>query len=228
LERAGHIQLPPIRFKVHNNVSERERPEPVVPDNRAVRGPLQRLGSLDIQQVRRTPQEALFNSLIEQYHYLSYEQPVGEHLKYVVRAQDRPIACLAWSSAPRHLGSRDRYIGWSAEARRHNIRYIAYNTRFLILPWVEVPHLASHILGRVVKTLSRDWRQIYGHPVYFAETFIDPGRFRGTCYRAANWKLLGLTTGRGKDSTSKRPNRSIKEVLGYPLTPNFRDLLSQS
>ena len=91
-----------------------------------------------------------------------------------------------------------------------------------------MPHLASHILGRIASLLSHDWEQLYSHPVYFAETFIDPGRFRGTCYRAANWKLLGLTTGRGKDSTSKRPNRSIKEVLGYPLTPRFRELLSQS
>jgi hypothetical protein len=133
---------------------------------------------------------------------------------------------MAWSSAPRHLGSRDRHIGWSAEARRRNIRFIAYNTRFLILPWVTVPHLASHILGRIAGSLPHDWEQLYGHPVYFAETFIDPGRFRGTCYRAANWKVLGLTTGRGKDSTSKHPNRSIKEVLGYPLTPRFRELLS--
>ena len=180
------------------------------------------------QQVRRTSDEPLFNSLMEQHHYLGYEQPVGEHLKYLVWAQGRPIACMAWSSAPRHLGSRDRHIGWSAEARRRNIRFVAYNTRFLILPWVEVPHLASHILGRIASSLPNDWEQLYGHPVYFAETFIDPGRFRGTCYRAANWKLLGLTTGRGKDSTSKRPNRSIKEVLGYPLTPRFRELLSQS
>jgi hypothetical protein len=152
---------------------------------------------------------------------------VGEHLKYLVFAQDRPIACLAWSSAPRRLASRDRYIGWNAEARRRNIRFLAYNTRFLILPWVEVPHLASHILGRVAQQLSPDWERMYGHPVYFAETFIDPGRFRGTCYQAANWKLLGLTTGRGKDSTSMRPNRSLKEVLGYPLTPHFRDLLNR-
>src|SRR5207248_10090828 len=133
------------------------------------------------------------------------------------------LPCMAWSSAPRHLGSRDRHIGWSSEARRRNIRFVAYNTRFLILPWVEIPQLASHILGRILSSLSNDWEQLYGHPVYFAETVIDQGRFRGTCYRAANWKLLGLTTGRGKDSTSKRPNRSIKEVLGYPLTPRFRE-----
>ena len=127
--------------------------------------------------MRRTGDEPLFNSLMEQHHYLKYEQPVGEHLKYLAWAQGRPIACLAWSSAPRHLGSRDRYIGWSAEARRRNIRFIAYNTRFLILPWVRVPHLASHILGRMAAVLSDDWYRMYGHPIYFAETFIDPGAF---------------------------------------------------
>jgi hypothetical protein len=152
-------------------------------------------------------------------------QPVGEHLKFLVWAQGRPIACLAWSSAPRHLGSRDRYIGWDAAARRRQIRFIAYNTRFLILPWVRVEHLASHILGRMAARISDDWQQVYGHPIYFLETFIDPERFRGTCYRAANWVLMGNTTGRGKQSNSYVPNRSIKEVLGYPLTKQFRELL---
>jgi len=189
-----------------------------------------RLGNLqplEFLQVRRTGDEPLFNSLMEQHHYLKYEQPVGEHLKYLAWAQGRPIACLAWSSAPRHLGSRDRYIGWSAEARRRNIRYIAYNTRFLILPWVRVPHLASHILGRMAAVLSDDWQRMYSHPIYFAETFIDPGRFRGTCYRAANWQLLGLTTGRGKNDQTNKPNRPIKEILGLALTRRFREYLSQ-
>jgi hypothetical protein len=182
---------------------------------------------IELQQVRRTGDEPLFNSLMEQHHYLKYEQPVGEQLKYLAWAQGRPIACLAWSSAPRHLGSRDRYIGWSAEARRRNIRFIAYNTRFLILPWVRVPHLASHLLGRMAAVLSGDWCRTYGHPIYFAETFIDPGRFRGTCYRAANWQLMGLTTGRGKNDQTNKPNRPIKEILGLPLTPRFREYLSQ-
>ena len=158
-------------------------------------------------------------------HYVT--APVGEQLKYLVWARGRPIACLAWSSAPRHLGSRDRYIGWSAEARRRNIRFLAYNTRFLILPWVTVEHLASHILARMMKRLSEDWESLYQHPIYFVETFVDPTRFRGTCYRAANWIRLGETTGRGKDDHTNRPNRSIKEVLGYPLTQRFRELLQE-
>lgn len=225
---AGEIELPPVRYQPPNPFTRREAPAPVLIDTTAITGGLDELRPVDLQQVRRTADEPLFNSLMEHHHYLAYEQPVGEHLKYLAWAQGRPIACLAWSSAPRHLGSRDRYIGWSAEARRRNIRFIAYNTRFLILPWVRVPHLASHILGRMTGILSLDWEQMYGHPVYFAETFIDPGRFRGTCYRAANWQLLGNTTGRGKDSISWKPNRPVKEILGLPLTPRFRELLSQS
>jgi hypothetical protein len=228
LDRAGAIELPPVRCQIRGQRrTARPRPEAVLIDTTPLTLPLKALGPVEIQSVRRTADEPLFNSLMEHYHYLSYEQPVGEHLKYLVWAQGRPIACLAWSSAPRHLGSRDRYIGWSPEARRRNIRFIAYNTRFLIMPWVRVPHLASHILGKVSSTLSDDWERMYGHPIYFAETFIDPGRFRGTCYRAANWVLLGHTTGRGKDDHTNKPNRPIKEILGLPLTRRFRQYLSE-
>src|SRR6516225_8575475 len=225
LERAGQITLPPVSYVRNNPLSRRARPLPVLIDATSIEGPLLKLQPLEMEQVRRTAQEPLFNSLMEEHHYLGYEQPVGEHLKYVVWANGRPMACLAWSSAPRHLASRDRYIGWSGEARRRNIRFIAYNTRFLILPWVRVEHLASHILGRMAVQISADWQRMYGHPIYFLETFVDPERFRGTCYRAANWVMMGKTTGRGKQSNSYIPNRSIKEVLGYPLTRRFRELL---
>jgi hypothetical protein len=192
-----------------------------------VRGPLGELGVLEFQQVRRTPQEPLFNSLLEQYHYLRYQQPVGEHLKYLVSAKGQAIACLAWCSAPRHLASRDRFIGWNAEARKRNLRLLAYNTRFLILPWVAVPHLASHILGRMAKIVPRDWQQMYAHPVYWLETFIDPARFKGTCYRAANWQCLGTTTGRGHNDRTNKRTQPVKELLGLPLTRRFRQLLSE-
>jgi hypothetical protein len=228
LHRAGEIELPAVRQTSLNPFVRRERPQPPLIDRTPVSGSLSQLGPIQLTPVRRTAQEPLFNSLIEHYHYLGYEQPVGEHLKYLVWTQGRPIACLAWSSAPRHLGSRDRYIGWSAEARRRNIRFIAYNTRFLILPWVTVPHLASYLLGRMARLLSQDWECVYGHPIYFLETFVDPERFRGTCYRAANWVMLGRTTGRGKDDHTNRPNRSIKEVLGLPVHRRFRELLQAS
>jgi hypothetical protein len=198
LDRAGHIELPAVKFVPHNPLVRRERPESVPVDTTPIHGPLRELRPVKIEQVRRTDQEPLFNSLMEQYHYLNYQQPVGEHLKFLVSALGRPIACLAWSSAPRHLGSRDRYIGWSVEARRRNIRFLAYNTRYLILPWVRVPHLASHILGKMTSQLSQAWERMYGHPVYFAETFIDPGRLRGPGYSAANRNLLGRSTGGGK------------------------------
>lgn len=225
LDRAGEITLPPVSYVRHNPLANRARPAPVLLDQTPLEGPLGDLQPLQFQQVRRTAEESLFNSLVEQHHYLKYEQPVGEHLKYIVWAQQRPLACLAWSSAPRHLASRDHFIGWSAEARRRNIRLVAYNSRFLILPWVRIEHLASHILGRMAAQISEDWQRLYGHSIYFLETFVDPERFRGTCYRAANWILLGRTTGRGKQSNSYVPNRSIKDVLGYPLTKRFRELL---
>jgi hypothetical protein len=227
LERAGQITLPTVSYVRHNPLARRVRPAPAPIDITPVEDRLHNLRPLRFEQVRRTAAEPLFNSLMEEHHYLGYGQPVGEHLKYLVWAQGRPIACMAWSSAPRHLGSRDRYIGWNQEARRRNIRFIAYNTRFLILPWVRVEHLASHILGRMAMRIPEDWQQMYGHPIYFLETFVDPERFRGTCYRAANWVLLGQTTGRGKQSNSYVPNRSIKEVLGYPLTKRFRELLTE-
>jgi Domain of unknown function (DUF4338) len=228
LHRAGEIELPPVRYTPPNPLAKREQPAAMRIDTTPIQGSLSQLQPIEFQLVRRTPDEPLFNSLMEHHHYLGYEQPVGEHLKYVAWAQGRPIACLAWSSAPRHLGSRDRFIGWSAAARRRNLHFLAYNTRFLILPWIEVPHLASHLLGRMAKRLSEDWERLYQHPIYFLETFVDPTRFRGTCYRAANWILLGPTTGRGKDDQTNRPNRSIKEVLGYPLTRRFRELLQEA
>jgi hypothetical protein len=222
LARAGQIELPPIRVRIVNPLMHRKKPARIEIDRTPIEGLVSELGPLTFRQVRRTEGEALFNSLIEQYHYLGYCQPVGEQLKYIVFAKGRPIACLAWSSAPRHIGSRDRFIGWTKEMREKNLSLIACNTRFLILPWVYVSCLASHILGRMVKVLPLDWERLYHHPLYYLETFVDRERFPGTCYRAANWLYLGQTTGRGKNDQTGRPNRSLKDVLGYPLSKDFR------
>ncbi|NCO53292.1 MAG: DUF4338 domain-containing protein, partial [Deltaproteobacteria bacterium] len=140
-------------------------------------------------------------------------------------AKERPIACLAWSSAPRHIGDRDRFIGWTKQVREKNLSLIAVNTRFLILPWVKVSCLASHILGKMVKILPVDWERLYHHPLCYLETFVDQERFHGTCYRAANWLTIGQTTGRGKNDQTGKANRSRKDVLGYPLSKDFRDHL---
>jgi Domain of unknown function (DUF4338) len=228
LARAGHLELPPVRRTPRNPLARRARPLPVEVDPTPLRTSLPELGSITFRQVRRTDEEALFNGLIEVHHYLGYTQPVGEHLKFMVFAGERPVACFAWSSAPRHLGPRDRYLGWSPQARRRNIRLVAYNNRYLILPWVTVPHLASHLLGRMARMLPAEWERVYGHPVCFAETFVDPERFRGTCYRAANWIFLGRTTGRGKDDQTHRANRALKDVLAYPLAEDFRERLMEA
>lgn len=225
LWRAGHIELPQIRQRPCNPLVARVRPETVDVDRTPVCTSLRELGPLEFRQVRRTPEEGLFNSLLHQHHYLGYTQPVGEHLKFMVYAGTRPVALFAWSSAARHLGARDRYLGWAPQLRRQNIRYLAYNTRYLIPGWVQVPHLASHLLSRMARMLPGEWEKMYGHPVYFAETFVDTTRHRGTCYRAANWIFLGRTQGRGKDDLTHRPNRTLKEVLGLPLIADFRERL---
>ena len=227
LHRAGQITLPPVRQAAVNNVVARRRPAAVLVDPTPLQGTLAELGPLEFQQVRRTAEEHLLEGLIAQHHYLGYVRPVGEHLKYLVWARDRVLACFAWSSAPRHLAPRDRFIGWSPEARRRNLHLLAYNTRYLIPPWVHVPHLASHLLGRMARLLSADWKRLYGHPIYYLESFVDPARFRGTCYRAANWVFLGPTTGRGHNARTKRATQPKKEVLGYPLSPRFRELLGR-
>ena len=224
LHRGGHIELPPPRPRSDGlgwRPSRRE-PAPVELDTTPVECSLAELGPIEIRQVRRTPEEALVNSLVHHHHYLRYSQPVGEHLKHLVTLGKRPIGCFCWSSAPRHLAARDQHIGWSAVARKANVRFVAYQTRFLILPWIRVPHLASHLLGRMSRRLSWDWQQLYAHPIYFTETFVDPERNRGTCYRAANWTALGLTKGRGKDDLTKKQNRSLKLLFGYALVADFR------
>ncbi len=225
LHRGGHVVLPPVRQVPPNNVILRPRRPRVEVDETPLIAGLSELRPLEVVQVRRTTEERLFDSLIEEHHYLGYVRPVGEHLKHLIKSHGRPIACVAWSSAPRHLGPRDRFIGWSARSRRENVHLLAYNTRFLILPWVQVEHLASHLLARVSRIVSDDWMRLYGHPIYYLETFVDPDRFRGTCYRAANWIALGRTTGRGNNAPTKQATRSKKEVLGYPLRMDFRRLL---
>jgi hypothetical protein len=186
------------------------------------------LTPLRFEPVRRTVREPLFNSLIQQHHYLGYTQPVGEQLKYLVYSGERIVAALAWSSAAHGLTCRDRFLGWSSETRRRNRHLLAYNTRFLVPSWIRVSHLASHVLSRMVRRLSADWEQFYHHPIYFVETFVDPARHSGSCYLAANWIVLGQTSGRGHRCPTSQANRPVKLVLGYPLVKRFRQRLTES
>jgi hypothetical protein len=230
LHRQGQIELPAKRQESPNPLEKRRKPildEDAV-DKSPLEGRLSDIQPIEFRQVQRKGWDVqLFNGLIERYHYLGYAHPVGEQMKYLVFGDSRPVACFMFSSAPRHLGPRDRYIGWSAELRRRNVHMLAYNSRYLIFPWVRVRYLASHLLSRVVKILSTDWERLYHHPVYFIETFVNAPRYKGTCYRAANWVYMGKTTGRGKDDQTNKPNRPLKEVLGYPLVKNFREKLCE-
>ncbi len=229
LHRAGYLQLPAKRVSPPNNAIRHRRVAPVgLDDTTPIEGTLASLGLLTISLVRRAEGEALFGHLLHHYHYLGYSRPVGEHLKYLVSAGSRPIACLGWSSAPRQLHLRDRFIGAPKEAYRHHLHQIAYNTRFLIAPWVKVPHLASHLLGRIARRLSADWQALYQHPIWLLESFVDTTRFRGTCYRAANWICVGRSAGRGTKSKTGAPAASIKELWVYPLHRQFRDKLLQA
>lgn len=226
LESKGFIKQPPPKCTPHNPLANRKKPARIAIDQTPMEGTLKNLQPVTMTQVRRTSHEKLFNSLISQFHYLGYTKTVGEHLKYMAFADDRPVACVIWGSVPWHIGVRDRFIGWSVESRKKNLHLIANNTRFLILPWVRVPHLASHILALSRRVISRDWRKIYNHPIYLVETFVDTEKFKGTCYRADNWIYTGKTTGRGKDEKSQKQTRSKKAVYVYPLQKKFREKLS--
>jgi hypothetical protein len=228
LHRAGHIELPAKRKAPPNNAIRHRHVAPVAPYDRSpIEAALASLGPLDVQLVRRAEGEALFAQLLSQHHYLGYSRPVGEHLKYLVLAQGRPLACVGWSSAPRQLNLRDQFVGAPKQAYRHHLHWIAYNTRFLIVPWAKVPNLASHLLSRIARRLSDDWEALYHHPIVLLESFVDRERFRGVCYQAANWQRIGCSMGRGTKSKAGDPPTSIKELWVYPLERSFRQKLLQ-
>jgi hypothetical protein len=229
LHRAGHIELPAVRCRPRNNITARAKPKAVDIDRTPIRCALSELGPLSVKQVRRSgADERLLEGLLEEHHYLGYKRPVGEHLKFLVTAQDRPVACFVWSSSLPKLRPRDRFVGWSAEARERNVHLVAYNSRFLIMPWVQIRHLASHLLGRMTRELSSHWVDVYEHPVVLAETYVDRTRFAGTCYRAANWLHVGHTTGRGNHAPTHEQTRATKDVLVLPLSRDFREVLSRT
>jgi hypothetical protein len=168
-----------------------------------------------------------FTRLLQQHHYLGYYRPVGENLPYLVESRcGRPLACALFGAAAWKCAPRDRFIGWDPQARQEHLQSIANNMRLLILPWVEVPHLASHLLGALARRVSGDWQRKYGHRIYLLETFVEHERFAGTAYRAANWIHLGQTQGRGRQGPDPRiPSASIKDIYLWPLHPRFRQLL---
>ena len=232
LERRGWIVLPPRR-QVPSN---RMRPKPMpTPQELVGESPLlANLGTLlpleisEVSPAAGTHQRALFENLLRRHHYLSYRGSVGENLQYLVSdRQGRPLACVLFGAAAWQCADRDAYIGWDAAMRSQGLHLIANNSRFLIAPWVGVPSLASHLLSRIARRLSRDWQCKYGHPIYLLETFVQRNRFTGCCYRAANWRRVGQTKGRSRQNRPDgRPYRlPIKDVYLYPLHPRFEQRL---
>ena len=172
------------------------------------------------------PAYSTFFAHLARHHYLGHRGPVGENLAYLVRDRHgRDVACLLFGAAAWKATPRDRFIGWNDQVRAKRLNWTTNNTRFLILPWVRVPHLASHLLARTLRHLSADWQTKYGHPIYLVETFVDRSRFKGTCYRAANWICVGQTQGRSRQDRDRSLSVPVKDIHLYPLIPDFREKL---
>lgn len=215
LDERGLIHLPAPKMLSPNRF--RHMPiEPVEHETTPITGSLANLQPLQLLDLSTKALKALFAWLLARYHYLSFTQPVGENMPYLVADRcGRPLACLLFGSAAWSCAPRDCYIGWSSAQRQSKLHLVTNNHRFLILPWVQVPCLASHILAMIARRLSRDWQMHYAHPILLMETFVDR-RFHGTCYKAANWRLLGQTTGRTRNGSSQ-PIVPVKDVYVYPL-----------
>jgi len=226
LDKAGSIQLP--ASKNASKKSTRRIIKHIEHDAEPIICELGDLRPLSIEIVGSGYALEEFKSLLDQYHYLGYDRTIGENMKYVIRSRNGTVlACLLFGSAAWKCRDRDAYIGWSHEQRASRLYKLANNVRFLIPEWVRVPCLASHALSLISRRLSSDWEIKYGHPILALETFVD-GRFRGTCYRAANWTRVGRTCGRGRNDRKHECAVSEKEIYLLPLARRWReDLLAE-
>lgn len=223
LEESGHIRLPARQRPPTNHLRNRQgcgAPVAAEPIDAA----LSDLQPLRVSVVAPGSADArLFNRLLAQEHYLGHRNTVGENLAYLVRDRhDRVVACALFGSAAWKCAAREAFVQWDGAARERNLQKVTNNTRFLIPGWVRVPHLASHVLGRIVRRIRADWQVKYGHPVHALETFVDRARFRGTCYQAANWVRLGATQGRTRNDREHRIRAAVKDVYLYPLVADWR------
>jgi len=225
LEAKGYITLPTRSAYPLNGLQHREIPA-ITSDTTPIATSLKDLLPLAIEVVKDKDSFSLFRSLLSRYHYLGYGVTVGENMKYLIRDKDgRPLSCVLFGSAAWKGVCRDGYIGWTKERRERNLSLVTNNMRFLVLPWVRVAHLASHVLGRIAHRIREDWVERYGHPVVLLETFVDTSRFRGVCYRAANWQCVGQTKGRSRNDRYNDLRVPVKDVYLYPLTSQFREIL---
>jgi hypothetical protein len=226
LDKKGQIALPRAQMMSGRRTSRNKYRQMFLHDETLIESDLSALQPLKIEAVEAPSQINEFKSYIEQFHYLGFDRTVGENLKYMVySAQGRLLACLLFGSAAWSCHDRDTYIGWDREIRKAHLQEMTNNVRFLIPEWIHVPHLASHMLSLICRRVSQDWENKYGHPVYLLETFVECDRFKGTCYKAANWVWVGKTVGRGRDDIDNTASLPIKDIYLYPLHKKYRELL---
>lgn len=226
LEKQGHIRLPPRRRIPINRMLQKEIPS-LDHDQTPIIGPLPERQPLRVfSTAHHKEYEDVYCSLLSLYHYKGYRGVVGENMKYLVLDRyNRVVSCLLFGSSAWSVECRDRFIGWDSALREKNLFLTTSNMRFLILPWIRIPHLASHILSLVSQRISADWCERYGHALYLLETFVERERFRGTCYKASNWIWVGQTKGRSRNDRYRLIQTSRKDVYLYPLHKNYRKKL---
>jgi hypothetical protein len=222
LDARGLITLPPQRCPSRTPGYRNHTSLPATLATQPLAGTLENFPRLAVELVSRTAQEKFYNGLIGAHHYLGYGQGTGEQLKYLISTEARPLAAMGFAAAAWRVSCRDHLIGWDDHAREKNLPLLVNNHRFLILPWIHIPNLASFVLAKVLGRVREDWRHVYAHDIVLAETFVEKGRFLGTCYRAANWLRVGETVGRGRNDRASRFEAPVKEVYVYPLDQNFR------
>lgn len=228
LEDKAIIKLPACRKKYANKVKvriERSRKADFQP---TVSTKLKHLWPIRLIKVDHQEQRQLWYEYVDRYHYLGYQLPFGAQLRYFIEsgATDEILGCFQFSSPAWKMAPRDRWIGWADDQRKTNLQKIVNNSRFLILPWIKVKNLASTALSLAVKSVLDDWQDAYGYRPVLMETLVDRKRFKGTCYKAANWVHVGKTTGRGRmDRDHSRDGAAIKEIYVYPLSSRFRQEL---
>ena len=224
LAARGLVVLPALQKQRSHPRPKPTLPVPIDWPTTPITEPLAQLGPWQwIVPPPGTPEAKRFAAYLQCYHYLGW-RVVGQNMQYLLRDQQgRDIACLLFGAAAWRARARDEFIGWDQSQRAAALAGLANNTLYLILPWVKVPGLASHLLSQAARRLSQDWQDKYGHPIYLLESFVERGRFRGTCYRAANWRCVGQTQGRGRQGVNPlRPTEPVKDVYLYPLTHHFR------
>ena len=228
LQATGFLQLPELRKRGGKGPRRADLSEPCC-ELAPIECAASECEPVELALVEGPAESRQWREQVERYHYLGCRVPFGAHLRYWVRTQDRELACLLWTSPAWKMQARDEWIGWSDEQRRGNLQRIVSNGRFLILPWVRINGLASKILALAARQMPSDWESHYGHRPLLLETLVDGSRFRGICYRAANWIHVGQTAGRGRmDREHKAHGQAIKDIYVYPLVRDVRQQLCVS